>query len=203
MKFFYRWPIATALWLIFWIPVYIAGYLFTWIGLLFCNRDSEFMPKLWWLWDNCYGINGTIEYNNLKWPYTCNKRKIDEYAASTGRSIWDVTKDLVDKKIGAERTYRNRWIWVTFRNPVSNLTRVLLGRKMTPETPIATKQWKFLNVEIRRDQAGFLRWQYEVNFYWSAKKRFQYIIGWKVTDLGAGGGDRAVFMYRISPFRSV
>lgn len=203
MKFLYRWPVVTFLWLLFWIPVYILGYFVTWIGLLFCNRGSEHMPVLWWLWDNCLGINGTINYNNLKWPYTCNKKAIDKEAALTGRNVWDVTKSWVDMQTGKERSYGKRWIWVTFRNPVSNLTRGFLGRKMSADQPITTKTWKFLNVHVRRDEVGFLLWQYEVDFYWNSKKAFQYIIGWKVTDLGAGGGDHAVFMYRISPFRTM
>ncbi len=203
MKLFYRWLIATVIWLFIWIPVYLLGYFVTWIGLLFCHRDSEFMPKLWWLWDNCYGINGTIDYNNLKWPYTCNKKQIDDLAAKTGQSIWEVTKQVVDRHTGKERTYGKRWVWVTFRNPVSNLSRVVLGRTMQPETPIRTKEWAFLNLTIRRDEAGWLRWQYDINFFWSKTKRFQFYFGWKITDLGAGGGNIAVFMYRISPFRSI
>ncbi len=86
-----------------WLIGYVSGYFVTWIGLLFCKEQDEFMPKLFWLWDNPDGINGTVRGNNPIWPRICGSEK-------------------------ATRTFRNRWIWITFRNPVSNLSR-LLGRR--------------------------------------------------------------------------
>ena len=54
LLFLPRWIITTAIWVCVWLPFYILGYLVVWVGLLFCDRDSEHMPKLWWPW--CYAI---------------------------------------------------------------------------------------------------------------------------------------------------
>lgn len=86
-----------------WLAGYVSGFFVTWIGLVFCGKDAEHMPVLFWIWDNPDGINGTARGNNPIWPRICGSEE-------------------------ATRTFKNRWIWVTWRNPVSNLSR-LLGRR--------------------------------------------------------------------------
>jgi hypothetical protein len=159
------------------------------------------MPWFGWPWDNVWGINGTLSYRNLKWVYTCNRKEIDYLVATQGVNIWETCKKIVDDKIGKERSYGNRWVWVTFRNPVSNVSLYLIGTKMSTGE-VVSKTWKFLNVEVQRDELSW-KWQYTIKFFWTKTKCFLYTIGWKLTDPMAGNGVKTVFMYRITPFYTV
>jgi len=200
MKLILRWFLTTILFLTTWLPFYILGYFITWFPLLFTNKNSEHMPFFGWPWDNVWGINGTLSMKNLKWVYTCNKKEIDAKVASDNVNIWEECQRIVQAKTGNERSYKNRWIWVTFRNPVSNISLYLLGVVVNGE--VVTKNWKFLNTTIQRDELGW-KWLYTINFHWTKTKCFQHMFGWKVTDPTAGNGIKTVFMYRISPWRTV
>lgn len=192
MMFPIHWLITTIIWITCWLPFYFIGFFVTWIGLLFCNKDSIHMPKLWWLWDNSHGINGTINDNNGNWVIICNnginatpeeKRKILAHCFSTN--------------LGLERTYRNRWIWITWRNPVSNLSMYLMGLKINKPVEYYSKSFGPFKFEKATSGRG---WFYAFTLKYNNARGFFYAIGWKFLDPAEG---RARFMYRISPFRAL
>lgn len=192
IKFPFAWLITTLLWVLVWIPFYILGFLLTWIGLIFTNRNSEHMFFPWWFWDNNHGINGTLDYNNLNWVYLCNPQenwKVPDPIAKC--------KEIIDSKKGNERTYGKRWQWVTWRNPVTNVSMYLIGVKINK--PVIANTYSFGPFEFEIDTSGSL-WYYGFTLKYSTKKGFYYGFGWKFTDPSDG---RARFVYRISPFRSL
>lgn len=146
----------------------------------------------WWFWDSNHGINGTLDYNNLNWVYICNPE------VGQAPDPIEACKHIIDQKIGNERKYGNRWIWTTWRNPVTNVSMYLLGVKI--RKPVITKQWSFGPFLFQRDRSGIL-WQYSFTLkYPGAKRGFFWGWGWKFTDPSEG---RARFIYRISPYRSL
>lgn len=190
-KFIFAWLVSTFIWLTVWIPLYILGFLFIWIGLLFCNRNSEKLPKLWWLWDNSHGINGTIDYNNLNWVYICNP---DQFFNK--KDPIKVCKDIIDSKTGNERKYGNRWIWLAWRNPVSNPSMYMIGLKIKKPVTVTTKTfWRFIFTKV---SSGF-GWSYAFAFKYNETRGFYYSFGWKFNDPADG---IARFIYRISPYRN-
>jgi len=129
------------------LPAYLVGFLVTWLGLLLCDHTSEHMSWPWWPWDNIHGINGTLGGNNPKWP-----------------RITD----------GKHRTFKYRWVWVTWRNPVSNFSR-LIGVK-TPS------KWA---------------WQHDYSVPYGNGREFWFRFGWKLSDPKNG---KSPFLFRISPW---
>lgn len=103
---------------------------------------------------------------------------------------------IVDAKTGKERTYKNRWIWITWRNPVTNVSRWLIG---CGEKKFNRKTWTFGKLKIERLSA-FPWWSYSFSFYWTDNHYSFYRFGWKLDDIQQG---RACFIYRITPWRSV
>lgn len=186
----FAWLISTVLWVGVWIPFYLLGFLVTWAGLVGRSRDAEHMWFPWWFWDSNAGINGTLRYENLNWVYLCNQH---DYNFST----IETAKRIVDQKIGKERTFLMRWQWITWRNPVTNVSRWLIGCK--GPTIIKTKTWNLGKLRIVRDTA-FPFWSYSFSFYWTDKHYSFYRFGWKLDDVQQG---RSCFMYRITPWRSV
>lgn len=168
------WPVVTLIWLAVWLPFYVLGFAVTWIGLLLTPEDAEHMPILFWPWDNSHGVNGTLDGNNPGWRIKCG---------------------------GKERTFKNRWIWVTWRNPVSNLSLYPLGFVCPPQYD--AKQWELWRVRVERVTCRAAPWlrSYSLFIYWSSHRYFQTTIGWKVNDTITSGG-RSRFMYRISPWRT-
>ena len=192
IKFIFAWIVTTLLWLGIWMPFYLLGYISTWLGLLFCNRNSEHMAFPWWFWDNIDGINGTLEYKNLNWVYICNPEvnwKVKDPIA--------LAKKIVDSKQGNERKYKNRWTWVTFRNPVTNLSLYLIGVKIT--NPVTSNTYNFGPFVFVSDKSGFL-WTYAFTIKYNNERGFFYSFGWKFTDPSDG---RARFLYRISPYKQL
>lgn len=189
--FILRWAITTFLWIVCWIIPYIIGYFVTWVGLLFCNKDSEHMPILWWGWDNNHGINGTLGYNNLNWVIICNPEINDLPVKKQFKQV----KLLVDTKTGKERSFKNRWIWTTFRNPVTNISLYMIGLKLTK--PVVSKFKEFKNIQVEKTTSGF-GWFYSITIKYNSERGFYYGIGWKFTDPSE---NRARFIYRISPYR--
>lgn len=199
--------ISFFLWITLWIPFYILGFLVGWIGLLFCNKDSEHLPKLWWPWDNSHGINGTLGGNNPKWVYLCNPELQDESVPLSIRQ--QKMQFIIDNKTGKERTFIKRWIWLYWRNPVSNLSLWWIGAKipMVNGEYVKTEN-TYYRVFFNRLTIGCYRcgklWCYNFMFQYSDKKAFYHVVGWKLLDITTDveGGHRARFMYRISPLYS-
>lgn len=193
LLFVVRWAVTTILWLGLWIPIYVLGFFVTWIGLLFCKRSSEHLAWPWWFWDNNHGINGTLGYNNMNWVGICNPWLLK----LPFNKQFKQAHNLVDSQTGQERTFKNRWIWVTWRNPVSNLSLYLMGLKIKkPVTTVTKEFWRF---KFERTTSG-LGWFYGITFKYNNDRGFFYGIGWKWTDPSEG---RARFMYRISPYREL
>lgn len=197
--FLIRYLISIFLWLTIWIPIYLLGFLVGWMGLLFCNRDSEHMPKLWWFWDNeTHGINGTLGGNNPKWVLICNPEVFPE-----GESLdkqYATLQRIVSEKSGKERTFWNRWVWLYWRNPVTNISLYTLGVKIK-DKPINVfyRNW-FNKITFSHYQSGPW-WCYILMFQYSNTKSFFHVFGWKLLDLSPekDGSQRARFMFRISP----
>lgn len=192
LLFLPRWAITTLIWLLIWIPFYILGYLVVWIGLLFCDWDAVHMPKLWWPWDNYDGINGTLYYHNLNWVYICNPEMFVGVKDPTAKAI-----QIVDEKTGAEHTYGRRYQWLAFRNPISNVSMYMIGKKVTKPVNLWTGTWWKFRFEC--NTCGWL-WYYGIAFQYSDTKEAYYGWGWKFADVVDG---IARFVYRISPSRSV
>ena len=146
----FAWFISTLLWIGVWIPFYILGFFVTWIGLLFATRSSEHMPFPWWFWDSNSGINGTINYQNLNWVGICNP-----WVADSSDPV-DMAKSVVRTLQGNERKFINRWIWITWRNPVTNVSRWLIG---VSERKYTKNQWNFGPFVFEKISTGFL-WCY-------------------------------------------
>ena len=190
----FRFLISVIIWVFIWLPFYFIGFFVTWLGLLFCNRDSEHMPVLWWPWDNSHGINGTIGNNNLKWVYLCNKTAIDNVPDS---KKMDGMQYFIDTKSGNERKFNNRWTWVTWRNPVSNLSLFLLGLRIYK--PVVTKNYNIANVYFEKVTSGH-GWFYSVTIKYNTLRGFYFAFGWKFLD---PADNRARFIFRISPYREL
>jgi hypothetical protein len=161
-----RYIASVIVWLIFWI----LGFPMVALGLLFCNEQSERMPRLFCPWDNfTSGINGTLNGNNPNWPRITN---------------------------GKNRTYRYRWLWLAWRNPVSGASYKPLGVPITAEPSrqeigrriVMYRLGKFFSLAmtlpwfLKRDRGVFLRF------------------GWK---LNQPVGRIAQLMIRISPWKSL
>lgn len=187
----FAWLISTILWLAVWIPFYLLGYISTWLGLLFCNRDSEHMPWPFWFWDSNAGINGTLRYENLNWVHICNSD-----------INWNVPNPLkiamkiVDDKTGNERTYKNRWLWVTWRNPVTNVSRYFIGREARK---FSKRAWTLGPFKLERLLVT-LGWSYAFTWQFTKERGFFYRFGWKYDDIQQ---NRACFIYRISPWKAL
>ena len=186
----FAWLISTILWVGVWIPFYILGFLTTWLGLLFCKRSSEHMAFPWWFWDSNAGINGTIGYENLNWVGICNP-----WIMNTADPI-ATAKSVVNSQQGNERKYGNRWIWVTWRNPVTNVSRWLIGRG---EQKFSRRVWTLGPLKLERLLVT-LGWSYAFTWDYGNGKGFFYRFGWKYDDIQQG---RACFMYRISPGKTL
>lgn len=182
----FAWLISTVLWLGVWIPFYILGFAVTWLGLLFCKRSDEHMSFPFWFWDSNAGINGTIGYENLNWVAICNPWV---------KTIEDA-KSVVNSLQGNERKYGNRWIWITWRNPVTNVSRYLIGRG---ENKFSRRVWTFGPLKLERLLVT-LGWSYALTWDYGNGKGFFYRFGWKYDDIQQG---RACFMYRISPGKTL
>ena len=181
------WLISTALWLSLWLPFYITGFVFTLLGLLGRSRDAEHMWLPFWLWDSNAGINGTLNGMNLNWVLICNP-------GLNG----DLTKaaQIVANKEGNERKYWNRWKWIAFRNPVTNLSRWILGVSSRNYT---TSSWGFGPLSVVIEHGGWV-WSYAFTLNYGIKRGFFYRFGWKLDDPQQG---RCCFMYRISPWKAL
>lgn len=189
----FRYLASLALWLTLWIPFYLLGFLVGWIGLLFCTRESEHLPWLWWPWDNSHGINGTLNGNNPKWVVICNPEIMDLPVHAQGSYL----RCLIESKTGKERTYRNRWIWLFWRNPVSNLSLYPMGMKV--DKPLKTVRYETGPFVYEKVLCG-AAWFYGLTFKYHAKRGFYHAFGWKFRDPAEG---RARFMFRISPYREL
>ena len=187
-----RWLITTILWLTIWIPVYLLGFFVTWIGLLFCKTTDNHLPKLWWIWDNSHGINGTIDYNNLNWVYICNPTEFVNVKDPIA-----VCKNIVDSRIGKERSFKNRWVWITWRNPVSNLSLYGIGLKINKN--INEYKRNLGPIVFEKVICGY-GWFYSFTIKYNLTRGFYYGFGWKFLD---PADNRARFMYRISPYRAL
>lgn len=191
--FIFRWAVTTVLWLAVWIPIYILGFFVTWIGLLFCKRSSEHMAWPWYFWDNNHGINGTLGYNNMNWIGICNPELFDLTPSKRIKAAYK----LVDTQTGKERSFKNRWLWVTWRNPVSNLSLYPMGLKITkPVNKVIKDNGRF---RFEKVTSG-LGWFYSLTIRYNSERGFFYGIGWKFLDPSE---DRARFIYRISPNREL
>lgn len=198
MKLIPRWFVTSLVWVSTWLPMYIFGYMWTFIPLLFTNRNSDHMPFFGWFWDSNHGIHGALGYNNLKWVYACNKDRINE-RIPLGIDIWRECRVIVDNKSGNERTFWNKWKWITFRNPVTNLSLYVIGFKVTK--PVEYYSWMKGLLCVERLESGWM-WLYTIRLFYSKAKThyFHYSFGWKLNDLSEG---RARFIYRISPWRTL
>lgn len=186
----FAWLISTALWLCVWIPFYLLGFLVTWLGLIGKSRSAEHMWFPWWFWDSNAGINGTIDYMNLNWVGICNPWVMNTPdPKATAISV-------VNSMQGKERTFIRRWQWITWRNPVTNVSRWLIG---CGEKELTSKTWAFGRLTIDRLTA-FPFWSYSFSFRWTSSHYSFYRFGWKLDDVQQG---RSCFMYRITPWRSV
>ena len=94
----------------------IAGWFIVPIGLLFCNKDSEHMPKLFWLWDNAVD---TINGDEGKWKEVCEK-------------AWFL-KDPT--------SYWTRWKWLAIRNAARNYSMFVGVRPCDVEEIWINKQY--------------------------------------------------------------
>jgi hypothetical protein len=128
------------------------------MGLLFCTSSSTRLPKIFWLWDNETGINGTLGGNNPKWPRIC---------AAAGRK---------------ETDFVSRFVWLAWRNPCSNVGRVILSARPNSRLQRYTFEWRY-----------------------SKNKLLQHIWGWKLCMHAENGvlvqDERKKFFFRISPYR--
>ena len=183
------WLISTLLWVGVWIPFYLLGFLVTWLGLVGKSRNAEHMWFPWWFWDSNAGINGTLRYENLNWVYICNQNEYNFTSIETAKRI-------VDQKVGKERTFVRRWQWVTWRNPVTNVSRYLIGRG---EQKFDRKVWSFGPFKLERLTVT-LGWSYAFTLSYGFGRGFFYRFGWKYDDIQQG---RACFMYRISPWKAL
>ena len=197
--FVLHWFLSIVFWVVVWIPFYVLGFLVGWMGLLFCNRDSEHMPWLWRPWDNkAHGINGTLGGNNPKWVIICNPELQDESIPLSERQ--KMMNDIIKNKTGKERTYWKRWVWLIWRNPVSNLSLGWLGAKITrPVKNVYCKKFKG-GSSVALYRSGIF-WCYVLFFSYNATKGFYHVFGWKLLDLteDGEGKTKARFMFRISP----
>ena len=187
----FAWLISTVLWVGVWIPFYLLGFFVTWAGLVGRSRDAEHMWFPWWFWDSNAGINGTIDYMNLNWVYLCNPQ--------VNWNVPDPTKlamQIVDNQTGNERTFKKRWVFITWRNPVTNVSRWLIG---CGQKNFDRRTWSLGPLKVERLLAG-VRWSYAFSFYWTSSHYSFYRFGWKLDDPQQG---RSCFMYRITPWRSV
>lgn len=183
------WLISTTLWLTIWLPFVTLGYLTTWLGLLFCNRASEHMPRLWWPWDSVTGINGTICFRNLDWVIECNK---DDWHFSSP----ETAKRIVAHHLGRERTYPARWLWVTVRRPADNIARWLLGRAQPRDTRVSRRTWTLGAASLVRDLAATpAGWLYTLTLPYTSTRALRYRFGWKWHEIQLG---RAHFIYQIT-----
>jgi len=192
LLFLPRWIMTTVIWVCVWIPFYILGYLVVWVGLLFCDRASEHMPKLWWPWDNYDGINGTLYMHNLNWVYICNP---DAFVNIKDPTL--VAMSIVLTQTGNERKYGRRYEWCAFRNPVSNVSMYMIGAKLRKPVNVWSKLIGPFFFEC--NTSGAL-WYYGFAIQYSSTKEFYYGWGWKFTDVVDG---IARFVYRISPSRTI
>ena len=148
------------------------------------------MPWPWWSWDSNAGINGTIGYENLNWVGICNP-----WVMKRGDPV-GAAKLVVDTKTGNERKYGNRWIWITWRNPVTNVSRYLIGRSARP---FSRRVWTLGPFKLERLLVT-LGWSYSFTWQFTKDRGFFYRFGWKYDDIQQG---RACFMYRISPWKAL
>ena len=197
--FILRFLASFILWILIWIPFYILGFLVGWIGLIFCKRESEHMPWLWWPWDNkAHGINGTLSGNNPKWVVICNPEAFPPEGGMDEN--YKILQKIVNEKTGKERTFWKRWVWLIWRNPVSNLSLDWLGAKITK--PVKNVYFKKFNggSSFALYRSGIF-WCYVLFFSYSNNKGFYHVFGWKLLDLTQDekGGTKARFMFRISP----
>lgn len=165
------------------------------------------MPILWWPWDSSHGINGTLGGNNPKWLYLCNPELQDESVPLSERQ--KKMQFIVNNKTGKERTFFKRWIWLYWRNPVTNLSLYAIGAKIPKKNGEYIKTENtyyrtfFNKLTIGCYRCGWL-WCYNFMFQYSDKKMFYHVFGWKLLDITTDieGDNRARFMFRISPFYS-
>jgi len=192
----FRYLASLTLWLALWIPFYLLGFLAGWAGLLFCTRESEHLPWLWWPWDNSHGINGTLNGNNPKWVVICNPEIKDFPVYEQGNYLrW-----LIESKAGKERAYRKRWIWLFWRNPVSNLSLYPMGVSVTRPVRRSTRLHEF-GIMTERVTAGW-PWFYSVLMPYNARRGLYFGFGWKLLDIDPTTR-RARFIFRISPYREL
>ena len=155
---------------VFWIlPVYLLGFQMVTIGLLFCREDSEHMPFIFWPWDNWTGINGTLFGQNPSWPRITN---------------------------GKNRTYRYRWIWLAWRNPVSNWSRILAP--VIKEGVVHTERrfWRFTYQTNRIEWF----WDYAFSVRLTEAREAFFRFGWKLSEKP---GRIAKMMFRVSPWKQI
>lgn len=89
------------------LAVDIAGWFLVPVGLLFCGRDAQRLPRLFWPWDNdIEGINGDIYWR------TDPAHHPDDY--------W---------------RFWPRYVWLAWRNPSNNFITFVLG--YTPDATTA------------------------------------------------------------------
>lgn len=203
LKFIFRFIITFIIWVLFWIPFYILGFFVTWLGLLFLNRNSEHMIPLFWPWDNSHGVNGTLPsfdnpVNNPKWVLLCNPETFNTLPAE---SVWNTILEIVKNKSGNERTFSKRWVWCTWRNPVSNLSLYFLGKKVKNPIHIKKYNFNFFIIEKVTSQGG---WFYSITIPYNDERCFYHSFGWKYLDLYVNESySRARFIFRISPYREI
>ena len=83
------------------LPALILGLIMVPIGLLFCNKDSQHMPKFFYPWDNDRdGINGDGTWDPT--TQTGSGWKGPEHTMGNYTSFW------------------NRFRWLALRNPTNN-----------------------------------------------------------------------------------
>jgi hypothetical protein len=147
-----------------WLSLWALGFPAVAIGLLFCGPDDEFLPRLFGPWQNPTGINGTLNGNNPIWPRITN---------------------------GKHRTYRYRWIWLAWRNPVSGFSH-WIGAPMN--RPVTHVEYHFVTVN-KMPGRWFTYWDYALRIPYGKTGRGLLIrFGWKLSDRGQ-------LINRISPLK--
>lgn len=154
------------------LPMTLLGLFMVPLGLLFCKKDSEHMPKLFWFWDNDRdGINGDGREPTATDPGAGWKG--NEHTQGNQQSMW------------------NRFRWLAIRNPANNFG-YLIGFKQTadvtyhsignPQTSDQGQSGTLFVVALKNNiivsYAFYLVFQYP----FAKSKCLRFFSGWKIQD---------------------
>lgn len=173
--------LTLGIYLIGFLPVWLLGWLMVPAALLFCGRDSEHLPHVFWPWCNCdAGINGIRGGKNPAWLAICGST-------------------------AATRSYWRRLQWLAWRNPASNWGRVVLGAVLDEDARAVRGDFGVGNG--RQDHAGCLyarsgwRWEHYIVWVWpfAPGRCCRIRFGWKLA--GKKAGERATWVFSLLPFK--